>query len=406
MTSIWRRVVFAFLARLKRGHLVLRDPEGRKHAFGGRFPGGTAAIDVHDEVFFKQAALGGEIGFGEAYTEGLWTSPDLVAVFSLFLTNQDLKSTLHLPGFLDGLLKRALGFRSRRNTLKGSKDNIEAHYDLSNELFCRFLDPSMTYSCAVFDRGQDLEASQQRKLAMIADKARLQPGDRVLEIGCGWGSFMLEAVSRGCAVSAVTLSENQAAWVQDMIDKGRLQDSASVSVQDYRSIEQTFDAVVSIEMLEAVGHEYHPSFFKAVDRALKPGGRAVIQVITINDQRYPGYRWEGDWIRKHIFPGGLLPCLARISDVLQKHTSLIISHVEAIGPHYATTLALWRKRFLDRASELEECGFDKRFQRMWTYYLSLCEAGFRSGHINDLQIVLERPWCVDAGLHSGSSYET
>ncbi len=396
MTRVWRRIVFAYLSRLRRGHLILWDPEGKKHVFAGQGPGVTASIQILKESFFSRAALGGEIGFGEAYTEGLWTSPDLVAVFSLFLTNQDLKSTLHLPGFLDGLLKRILGFRSRRNSLKGSKDNIEAHYDLSNELFSRFLDPSMTYSCAVFDRSQDLEASQQRKLAMIADKARLQPGDRVLEIGCGWGSFMLEAVSRDCAVSAVTLSENQAAWVRDMIDQGQLQGSASVSVQDYRTIEQTFDAVVSIEMLEAVGHEYHPSFFKAVDRALKPGGRAVIQVITINDQRYPGYRWEGDWIRKYIFPGGLLPCLARISDVLQKHTTLNISHVEAIGHHYARTLALWRKRFLDRVSELEKCGFDERFQRMWIYYLALCEAGFRSGHINDLQIVLERPWCVDA----------
>jgi cyclopropane-fatty-acyl-phospholipid synthase len=401
VTSIWRRVVFAYLARLQRGHLVLRDPDGRKHAFGGSFPGGTAAIDVHDEAFFKQAALGGEIGFGEAYTQGLWTSPDLVAVFSVFLANQDQSpgSTLHLPGFLDGLLKRALGFRSRRNTLRGSKDNIQAHYDLSNGLFCRFLDPSMTYSCAVFadGPGRALEPAQKNKLAMIADKAGLKPGDHVLEIGCGWGSFIQEAVTRGCRVTGLTLSENQAAWVRDMLRDKKLEDKARVSIQDYREVEQTFDAVVSIEMLEAVGHEYHPDFFRAVDRALKPGGRAVIQVITINDQRYPAYRWEGDWIRKYIFPGGLLPCLARISEVLQRHTTLNISHVEAIGHHYATTLALWRQRFLEKAGELEGLGFDTRFQRMWTYYLAICEAGFRSGHINDLQIVLERPGWMDYG---------
>ncbi len=401
MTRVWRRIVFAYLSRLKRGRLVLRDPGGTKHAFGGRFPGPTASVEICSESFFHRAALGGEIGFGEAYTQGLWTSPDLVAVFTVFLINQEqgLSSTLRLPGLLDGLLQRVLGFRSRRNTLKGSKDNIEAHYDLSNELFSLFLDPSMTYSCAVFSdsQDQDLEAAQQRKLAMIADKAGLKPGDQVLEIGCGWGGFLQEAASRGARASALTLSENQAAWVRKMIEERHLQDKASVSIQDYRTIEQRYDAVVSIEMLEAVGHEYHPSFFRAVDRALKPHGRAVIQVITINDQRYPAYRWEGDWIRKYIFPGGLLPCLSRIAEVLQKHTSLTISHVESIGPHYATTLALWRKRFLDNASELKQCGFDKQFQRMWTYYLAICEAGFRCGHINDLQIVLERPGCVDYG---------
>jgi len=401
VTRVWRRIVFAYLSRLKRGRLVLWDPGGTKHAFGGRLPGPTASVEVYNESFFQQAALGGEIGFGEAYTQGLWTTPDLVAVFTVFLINQDqgLSSTLRLPGLLDGLLKRVLGFRSRRNTLKGSKENIAAHYDLSNELFSRFLDPSMTYSCAVFSgsQDQDLEAAQQRKLAMIADKAGLKPGDKVLEIGCGWGGFLQKAASRGTRVAALTLSQNQAVWVQDMIRTRHLEGMASVSLQDYRTIEQAFDAVVSIEMLEAVGHEYHPSFFRAVDRALKPGGRAVIQVITINDQRYPAYRWEGDWIRKHIFPGGLLPCLSRIAEVLQKHTSLNISHVEAIGPHYATTLALWRQRFLERAAELENFGFDKRFQRMWTYYLAICEAGFRTGHINNLQIVLERPGCVDYG---------
>jgi len=400
VTRVWRRIVFAYLSRLKSGHLILRDPEGKKHVFAGRFPGASAAIEVHDQAFFKKAALGGEIGFGEAYTQGLWASPDLVAVFRLFLTNQNLASTLHLPGFLDGLLKRILGFRSRRNTLKGSKDNIQAHYDLSNELFSRFLDPTMTYSCAVFsDRSdQDLEQAQKNKLTMIADKAGLLPGNHVLEIGCGWGSFIQEALSRGSRVTGLTLSENQAAWVRDEIRARNLEDRASVIIQDYRDVKQKFDAVVCIEMLEAVGHEYHPDFFKAVDRALKPGGRAVIQVITIHDQRYPGYRWEGDWIRKYIFPGGLLPCLARISGVLQKHTTLTISHLEAIGPHYATTLALWRQRFLDKAGELGEFGFDTRFQRMWTYYLAICEAGFRAGHINDLQIVLERPTCADAKL--------
>ena len=400
MTRFWRRIVFAYLSRIEQGRLTLWDPQGREHLFAGRLPGANASIQVLHESFFPRAALGGEIGFGEAFTEGLWTSPDLVTVFVFFLTNQGpgSSSTLRLPGFLDGLLQRVLGFRSRRNTLKASKDNIAAHYDLSNELFSRFLDPSMTYSCAVFsgsqDQDLDLEAAQHRKLAMIADKAGLKPGDQVLEIGCGWGGFLQEAASRGAQVAALTLSENQAAWVRNMIEERHLQDKASVSIQDYRKIEQRYDAVVSIEMLEAVGHEYHPSFFRAVDRALKPEGRAVIQVITINDQRYPAYRWEGDWIRKYIFPGGLLPCLSRIAEVLQKHTSLTISHVESIGPHYATTLALWRKRFLDNASELKQCGFDKQFQRMWTYYLAICEAGFRCGHINDLQLVLERPGCV------------
>lgn len=392
-----RAVLHRMFDRIEVGRLEIVDPDGQRRSFG-QADATPARITITDPAFYTHVTKEGDIGLGEAWMDGHWHSDDLMAVFDIFLRNRkqlSMRHALGLPPWLLRSIHRLHGLRVRANDRSGSKANIHAHYDLSNDLFQAFLDPTITYSAGIFsdlENDTDLEAAQHRKLRYMLEKTETTPGEHILEIGCGWGSFALEAGASGRQVTGVTVSSQQLDLARRRVEEAGLEDRVDLQLRDYRDIEEgTYDGIVSIEMLEAVGHDFHADFFKTIDRLLKPGGKAVIQVITIGDAHYDANRISSDWIRKWIFPGGQLPSLGRISTVISQDTSLCLDHVEDIGPHYATTLRLWRERFQQNWPAIETLGFDLPFKRMWEYYLMLCEAGFAGRHIHDIQLVLTKP---------------
>ncbi len=407
-----KALLHTVFGRMQSGHLEIVGVDGARTSFGDpQAPAAVIQVQHHD--FYKHVALEGDIGLGEAWTEGHWTSPDLMAVFDVFLRNRERLSMRHalgLPSWAVKWMHQLHGLRIRPNDRAGSRANIHAHYDLSNELFTAFLDPTITYSAGIFRdtdididlSDDDLEAAQHRKLEHMLAKTRTAPGDHLLEIGCGWGSFALHAAEAGRRVTGVTVSTQQLELALQRVAEAEMADQVGLHLQDYRDVVGEYDGIVSIEMLEAVGHDFHEGYFRTIDRVLKPGGRAVIQVITIGDAQYEANRISSDWIRKWIFPGGQLPSLARIAEVVDRETSLTIEHVEDIGVHYAHTLRLWRERFQANWPHIATLGFDDRFKRMWEYYLMLCEAGFAARHIHDLQVVLHKP--RQAGCLSGSEH--
>ena len=324
-------------------------------------------------------ALGSDIGLGESFMFDEWDTDDIPSVLGFFIRNrQAFKDGDFKEGLLAKVLEK-LRFLSRANTLTGSRRNIRRHYDLSNAFFQTFLDDSMAYSCARFNHPEErLESAQQNKYRTLIDKLRLHAGDHLLEIGCGWGGFAIEAVRRsGCRVTGITISRDQYHLARERVRQAGLQDRIHILFRDYRKMKGRFDKIVSIEMLEAVGHAYYGTFFRQVDRLLGTDGIAVIQTITIPDQRYDTYRKTHDWIQKHIFPGGLLPSLTVLTRAMTRHSSLMVDHAENIGNHYATTLARWHHRFKANRDQVTQLGFDRIFQRKWSYYLGSCEAGFR-----------------------------
>lgn len=388
------RIVLDRLARIGRGHLVVRLPDGSTRTFAGRSAGANPVMElhVHRWRFFSRLLRRADVGAGEAYVDGDWSSPDLVGLSRIFLANE---AQLAPPSFLGaiGRFRDRITHLLRSNTRVQARRNIHAHYDLSNELYALFLDPSMTYSSALFDReGLDLEAAQHRKFRRLAEWADLRPGQHVLEIGCGWGGFAEYAAGElGCRVTGITLSEEQASFARRRIENAGLSNRVEIRVVDYRDVDATFDAVVSIEMLEAVGHRFLDSFFETLDRVLRLGGRVALQTITIPDQSYDRYRRGSDWIRAYIFPGGHLPSLGAIQDSLAKGTGLFINRLDDIAPDYAATLQQWRERFLVQKDRVCELGFDARFVRMWDFYLATCEAAFRHRQIGVLQLSMMRP---------------
>ena len=398
--GIARKLALRHLGRMPNGKMTLQLPDKSLHEFGKSGEGGGARIQIHSPDFFSRVLWHGDIGLGETYSEGLWDTPDLVNVILFFLENrkpQGRHSNVlgKIPYRANGFLQKARHKLAPRNDEAGSKRNIAAHYDLSNDLFSRFLDPSMTYSSALFldpcDGSESLIEAQARKNRVLADKIDIGPDDHVLEIGCGWGGFARQtALERGCRITGVTVSEEQLEYARQKIREAGLEGLVDIQLRDYRRIREKFDKVVSIEMLEAVGHEFHAEFFRCMDRLLKPGGLAAVQTITIQDPHYDRYRWSFDWIRKHIFPGGLLPSLTRICEVTARETSLVVQNVDAIGLHYANTLRRWREEFNANWDDISCLGFDEYFKRTWNYYLAVCEAGFTYGHINNLQIVFSR----------------
>jgi cyclopropane-fatty-acyl-phospholipid synthase len=385
------RVVFRRLERLRAGRLTLCLPDGTVRRFGG--PTGTPAaeISVRDWRFFDRLLRATDVGAGESYVDGDWSASDPVAAARLFIANEAELSASPTLGALGRLRDRLLHL-VRSNTRSQARRNIQAHYDLSNEFYRLFLDPSMTYSSAVFDHPEAcLFRAQLLKYRMIAAKAGLREGDHVLEIGCGWGGFAEYAARElGCRVTGITLSAEQARYARARMRALGLEDRVQILENDYRDVEGIFDAIVSIEMLEAVGHPYLDSYFRACDRLLRPGGRLVVQVITIPDQLYDGYRWGMDWIRKYIFPGGHLPSLGAIQGSIGRRTSFVVDHLENIGAHYATTLRRWRARFWRRIDDVRALGFDERFVRTWDFYLATCEAAFADRKLGTLQLVLSR----------------
>ena len=387
-----QRLVVRRLSHITTGCLQLRCPDGSELRFGTADSGPHARLVVHDASFFVGILTGGEIAAGEAYVRQAWDSPDLVQLTRLLMANE---SVLEAPSPLTALsaLVERIRHVLRRNSVTNARHNIAAHYDLSNQLFATFLDRTMTYSSAVFASADDsLEQAQEEKYRRLAELAGVRPEHHVLEIGCGWGGFAEFAASTiGCRVTAITLSEEQATHARQRIARAGLADRVEIRIQDYRHVEGQFDAVVSIEMLEAVGHQYLPTFFATIDRLLAAAGRAAVQVITFPEQGYTRYRTGSDWIRKYIFPGGHLPSLHAMVEATGRHTGLGIRTVHDIGRHYAETLRRWRKAFHANLEQVRALGFDERFVRMWELYLATCEGLFASGKLATLQLELARP---------------
>jgi cyclopropane-fatty-acyl-phospholipid synthase len=386
------KIVLSQLARWRGAPLTFVLPDGGETVLGVENGGPPITVWIDDWRFFWRALTAADIGVGESYMEGEWRTDDLVGVCRGFLSD---------PVALDYDSKWTLGDRlsnvwrhlSSVNTISGSRRNVRDHYDLSNELFGLFLDETMLYSCAIFRRDDaTLGEAQVEKVDGICRVLALRPGHEVLEIGGGWGAFAIHAArSYGCRVTSLTLSEEQLRLARERVAAAGLEDRVEIRLCDYRDANGAFDRIVSIEMFEAVGYEYFGTFFRACARCLRPGGRMLLQTISVPDQRFERYRRSFDWIRKYVFPGGLLPSLHEITRAVKEHSSLRIRRVEDIGLHYARTLHHWRDRFLARLPEVRRLGFDERFIRMWELYLASCEAAFSVRYVGDLQIELEQP---------------
>jgi cyclopropane-fatty-acyl-phospholipid synthase len=324
--------------------------------------------------------------------DGLWDCEDLAALIEIFHRNVavfDARWTEAGP--IRRRLHRLVAW-ALRNTRGGSRRNIARHYDLGDDLFESFLDETMSYSSAIFGAsGETLEAAQRRKMDAILDLAGVRAGHEVLEIGCGWGSLAIAAARRGARVTAITLSKNQRETARIRAREAGLGGSVTIELRDYRDQTGRFDRIVSVEMLEAVGHAFLPGFFAACERLLAPGGRIALQTITIPDRRYHAYRRSSDWLRTYIFPGGLAPSLTALCAAATAGSSLVVDELRNIGPHYAATLREWRRRFEAGAADLDLRKYDERFRRLWRYYLAYCEGGFAAGTFGNLQIALTRP---------------
>jgi cyclopropane-fatty-acyl-phospholipid synthase len=386
-----RRVMLGAARRIGVGRLAVVLPDGSRRVYGDPASAHLGEIRVHDDAAAVRMLFGGEIGAGEAYMDGLWSSPDLPALLRVAALNREALSLPKGWWRLPMQLQKTIAHRTRRNTIAGSRRNIEAHYDLGNDFYRLFLDETLTYSSAVFTSpDQSLADAQRTKYRVIAERAGLRGGEHVLEIGSGWGGFALYAAGElGCRVTSITVSPEQHRLANRRVRDAGLADRVRIELRDYRKIEGTYDAIVSIEMLEAVGAEYFTTFFEACDRALRPGGRMSLQVITFPDVSYEPQRRGANWIQTYIFPGGLLPSLAEIERSLHG-TQLLVRRADDIAASYVRTLQAWRTAFLARLDDVRALGFDERFIRMWDFYLSISEAGFATGLTQDQQIVLEK----------------
>jgi cyclopropane-fatty-acyl-phospholipid synthase len=359
--------------------------------FKGTQPGPDAELVIKDYGFANRLFAAGEIGFGEAYLAGDWESPALDTLIELMSVNRDVIDEV-LPGRFWTRVMQIIGHALNRNTKRGSRANIRAHYDLGNAFYEAWLDRTMTYSSAVFAPGDnDLASAQTRKYRLIADRAGVKPGDSILEIGCGWGGFAeFAAQELDCKVTGLTISREQFDYASERMRRAGLDDRVTIALRDYRDEKGVFDRIVSIEMFEAVGEGFWPGFFRQMRERLKPGGTAALQVITIAERLWPAYRRDVDFIRRYIFPGGMLPTATIMRNLGEKY-GLPMLEEWAFRHDYAATLAQWRERFLEAWPKLVPMGFDERFRRMWEYYLAYCEGGFRGGSIDVRQMVFARP---------------
>jgi cyclopropane-fatty-acyl-phospholipid synthase len=388
------KLVFAVARHIKYGSLEIVLPDRSNVFFGDKTAKPHHRIYVHDYAFFTRLVTGNDVGLGESFMAEEWDTDDLPGLLAMLFQNTMMfeNSRFTMTTYLKRIFHRWL-YRQPKNNVSGSRKNIQAHYDLSNQMYQLFLDETMTYSAAYFTSPDEpLADAQRNKLQRIIKKARIEAHHHVLEIGSGWGSFAIEAVRQtGCRVTTVTISDAQYKLAKERIAEAGLEDKIEIRLCDYRKLTGQYDRIVSIEMIEAVGHEYLPQYFKTVDRLLKQDGLFVLQSITIPDQEYERYRHDTDWIRKHIFPGGHLPSVEKISSIITEHTNFVIDHLENIGLHYAVTLARWREQFLQNESAIRALGFDQVFCRKWLFYFAYCEAGFGLNHLGDIQVVLTRP---------------
>lgn len=385
---LFARIVDQLDQRLLIGGIEANLPNGSRRRVGFHAPGPVAAVDITSWRALVRLATSGSVGWYKAWAAGEWTSPDPVPLFELFAANAvSLRDTARAKGPARWI--NAAAHRLRDNAPGQARDNIAAHYDLGNDFYAAWLDPSMTYSAARFAPGDDLETAQRRKVAALLDRLDLRPGQRLLEIGCGWGTLAIEAAKRGVAVVGLTLSTEQKNWVDEKIAGSNLVDRVDIRLQDYREMSEEFDAIASVEMVEAVGKRWWPAYLDSIARNLKPGGMAALQFISIDHRLFPRYAASADFIQAYIFPGGMLLDEPRF-EVLAKERGLSWRDRDGFGFDYAETLRQWRERY-DRAvaeGHLDE--FGEAFHNLWRYYLMYCEGGFRGRGIDVAQVTLTK----------------
>ena len=388
----WMRIIVAVGRHLHFGSLRLVMPDGQQIVFEGVEAGPEGVILVRDQELARRTLISGGLGFGEAYLDGQWDTPDLAVLLEVANRNdQFLEQFLYGKSWARAL--RRLMHMLKSNSKSQARKNISYHYDLGNEFYSRWLDPSMTYSSARFEpKGLELQAAQEVKYRGIVERIRPNADSHLLEIGCGGGGFAEHAArTTGCKVTGITISREQHDYAKQRIFAAGLADKVEIRLQDYRDVPEQFDGIASIEMFEAVGESYWPTYFGTLRDRLKPGGVAALQVITIAERYYENYRRSVDFIQRYVFPGGMLPS----PTIFREQTDaagLQWQGAETFGLDYARTLAQWRERFLAVWPEIEALGgFDERFRRMWQYYLAYCEAGFRTGSIDVMQVALGRP---------------
>ena len=395
--SFYESIVLDMLAKMEKGRLSIVLPSGESFVLGNG-KGISANIEIRNENFFKRCVLFGDIGFGEAYVDGDWETDNISNVIKWFLLNIE-----NAPGvsgsqtktFALNLLKiwNKLSHWKNANNLSGSRKNISEHYDLNNDFFKLFLDPTMTYSSAYFKEERlDLQKAQIEKYKRLCEKLKIKSSDHVLEIGSGWGgNAIFMAKNYGCKVTSITISEEQLKFAREKVNEENLSDKIKIELLDYRKLEGKFDKIISIEMLEAVGDEFMEIYFKKCHELLKKDGILALQVITCPDSRYESLRKGVDWIQKHIFPGSLLPSVGRINQAINSTGNLSLFDLKEFGLDYAKTLSIWREQFNKNISEIKKLGFDDQFVRKWNYYFSYCEAAFSMRNINVMQLVYSPP---------------
>jgi cyclopropane-fatty-acyl-phospholipid synthase len=393
LNQLVKQAIISRLDSLQYGSLTLIDADDCRRF--GRVGSGEPhlTLTIHDPAAWVDIAFSGGLGAGEAYMAGRWHCDDLTGLAQLFLRNPQVLYGLNRgPGRLVSLINK-VWHALRRNTLQGSRKNIAAHYDLGNEMFELFLDDTMMYSCGIFEHPQaTLQQASIEKLERVCRKLELHPGDHLLEIGSGWGGLALHAARHyGCRVTTTTISREQYDMARESVTKAGLDDRITVLCEDYRELSGQYDKLVSIEMIEAVGHAYFDTYFEKCSSLLKPDGLMLLQSITIAEQRYAVAKRSVDFIQRYIFPGGCLPSVAVISDAVARNTDMRLLHLEDIGPHYATTLKHWRKRFMAKLDAVRSLGYPEEFIRMWEYYLCYCEGGFRERAIGTAQVLLGKP---------------
>lgn len=392
VTDVLRKLLIQVLGHASEGHFLLKECDRVIAEVGNRNDPLQAEVNVLNKKVYARALIGGNTAAGEAFVDGWWTSPDITSVTRFFARNLGMMD--YWGSRFGWLLKPVALTRTllRANSRKQAKRNILAHYDLGNELYEAFLDRRMQYSSALYENaGQSLELAQEAKLRRLCEQLQLNENDHLLEVGSGWGGLAIFAASNyGCRVTTTTISDAQFAYAEAAIKRAGLEDRIELLNQDYRLLEGHYDKIVSVEMIEAVGKRYLPGFFGKLDSMLKPGGKLMLQAITIADQRFASYSRSEDFIQKHIFPGGFLPSLSMMTDLLAKKTDMVVRDIKDIGIDYAQTLAAWRENFQQQKAELANRGYDEKFANLWIYYLGYCEGGFLERRISAVQLLASK----------------
>ena len=383
------------LHKIQTGSLIMHFA-GTEHRFGSTHDQTPIEFEVANPAFFRKACLGGSLGVADSYAAGDWQTTDLVGFFRIFLQNLEVMD--QMEGGWAALLNKFARWGyllGQKNTVKGSRRNIALHYDLGNDFYELMLDPTMTYSCGIFASEEtSLEEASLAKYDRIIEQLDIKEGQTVLEIGCGWGGFAKRLLdTTGAIWTGTTISKEQHAYARNVIDQSGHADRANLLMDDYRTLSGSYDRIVSIEMIEAVGHEYLPTYFSKISGLLRPDGAALVQAITMPDHRYDQYLKEVDYIRTRVFPGSCVPSISAMTSAVAKKSDLRPTGVHDIGYHYARTLREWRLRFLENEESIKSLGYDDAFRRAWIYYLCYCEAGFEEGYTGDIHLLLTKPGC-------------